>query len=213
MTLWMVLLGATLGCGWSTPEPAPTEAPTSAARENAKGKARGKRKMKMKRRRRAKAKHRAAAVGGSGDVMGTLVLTEVEEPVRRTAPTAAPAASAEPSAEGGDAGGTPMVTRTKAELKLVWAGDGSATVGLGKIKGTCSEGATKPIGPVGREKMPLWTVHCKDGEKVVDLFILQVGQRISVVREIPGASEDAPATFKPVKRVPLVEGATLKRAS
>lgn len=224
MTLWMVLLGALIGCGSSTPEPTQTEAPAAKARAKGKHKKKGKRRMKAKRRRKAT---QVAPVGAAGEVVGTLVLTKVEEPARRlaktatnTAPGTATATTDAPPANGAaatppegtaDASGTPMVTRTKAELELRWGTDGTATVGLGKVKGTCTEGEREPIGPEGKEKTPLWTVRCADGSRDIELYILQVGPRITVVREVPGATPEAPATFNPVKRIKLAQGATLKR--
>ena len=240
MTLWMVMLGALIGCGSSTPEPTPGETPAASARGKGKHKGKGR---KAKRRRRARGKApQLKPVGASGDVFGKLVLTQVEEPGRKPNPTVAPAAgtaegtdaagtaakatpeatagteaagteAADTDAAGTETAGTPMVTRTKAELQLRWGTDGTQTVGLGKVRGTCTESDPKPVGPPGKEKTPLWTVRCEDGTNTLDLFILQVGPRISVVRETPGATPDAPKVFKPVKRIPLVEGATLKRES
>ncbi|MEO0602916.1 MAG: hypothetical protein AAF211_15860, partial [Myxococcota bacterium] len=210
MSLWMVLLGTLLGCGSSTPEPASTEAP-AAARGKAKRKFAKNKRRRMKGKRKGKAQ-RQAPIGAAGEVLGELVLTKMEEPVRK--PQAAPAKPATPeaqaapaeAADGVEAEGTEMVTRTKAELKLRWGADGTDTVSLGKVRGTCTEGDTKPIGPAGKEKTPLWTVRCDDGSKEIELFILQIGPKISVVREVPGTTPEAQATFKPVKRIPLVQG-------
>jgi len=225
MTLWMVILGALIGCGSSTPEPT-AEAPTASARgKQAKRKMKA-RKRKHKARRRAARRSQMPPVGAAGDVFGELVLTRLEEPsgAPKTAPVAvvdgtadAPvledADEADAADAAGEASGTGMVTRTKAELKLRWGTDGAQTVPLGKVKGTCAEGEARPVGPPGKEKTPLWSVQCDTGDKTIDLFILQIGPRISVVREAPGATADAPRTVKPVKRIPLAQGATLKRES
>ncbi|MEN0064793.1 MAG: hypothetical protein AAGA48_21790 [Myxococcota bacterium] len=209
MTLWMVILGALVGCGSSTTQPTSADNPTASARGKAKVGKRGKRRggrFKGKRRKGGKQKGpRMAPVGASGDVMGKLVLTKLEEPVKKANPTPTPEGTA------GEAAATSMITRTKAELQLTWGENKAQTVGLGKVRGTCTDAPIRPVGNAGKEKTPLWTVRCADGDKSLELFILQVGQRISVVRESPGATPDAPKVFKPVKRIPLAQGATLKR--
>lgn len=213
MSLMMVVLGALIGCGWSTPEPTQPE-PTVGARAKrrpAKRKGKGK-SAKFRRGRKAKARRAAMTpVGAAGDVNGTLVLTTLEEPARVVRPAPGPQAEAEGTAEAEPA--TPMVTRTKAELKLSWGDDGASTVSLGKVRGTCTDAPTAPVGPPGQEKTPLWTVRCIDGERTLDLYILQVGRRISVVRELDQPTPEGAKAFKPVKRIPLVEGAVLRRDS
>ena len=201
MTLWMFVLGAMVGCGSSTPEP-PAEA---AAARSAKTKGKMKGRKGKARRRRAKAPE-VPPVGAAGEVLGELVLTKTEEPAGKpkTPPTVEVAAETEDTA---------MVIRTNAELKLSWGTDGAQTVGLGKVLGTCAESETRPVGPPGKEKTPLWAVRCQHGDRTIDLFILQIGPRLSVVREVSGKTPEAPATYKPVKRIPLVLGAKIKRDS
>lgn len=142
------------------------------------------------------------------------------------APAGAPApeeASAEPAAPAAEPG-TPdeavagqaapgAKTQTAASLLLTYGEGGQTEVSLGRVDGTCTQLEPAPVGPEGKQQMPLWTVRCGVEGQQSDLYILQLGSNISVIREVPSSGEGVPTRYRPVKRVPLAKGAQLKRQS
>ncbi len=215
-----LMLTLLTGCS-STPEPA-ADAPAAQAKKAAKTDKGAKNKGakggkaakagKGAKGKAAKGKKAAGAsklqpVGAAGPVVGELKLSPVED-----APKAPPAPAAAPG-EGEEAAPAEVATvaRTQADLLLTFGEAGEATVTLGKVKGTCAELPPEPVGPEGKQQTPLWTLRCGEGDKTVDLFVLQVGDGISVVRAVPPTTEGQAATWRPVKRVPLAKGAELQR--
>jgi len=164
-------------------EPEPPAAPTQEKVAKSKpGKAKSKAKGK-----KPGAKPTVPAVGASGPVVGALVLTPVEP-----APTPA--------------------GKTHVAVDLTFGEDGSATVELGKVNGTCSEVASESVGPEGREQVPTWTLRCKHREdRTVDLFILQTGKFMSLIKFVESTEPNGKSRFVPIKRIPLADGATLTR--
>jgi hypothetical protein len=231
------MLGLIIAWSWfacsappATPEPAPRPAVEKApVRAKAKtgnmveGKAktappRGK-SAKVGKGRPAQGVPMPAPVGAAGPVAGVLTLTTEQVPVTPPAPAPTPAPppadGAAPPAEGAPPApapapveGAPMKTVTNASMALTWGEAGKADVKLGQVDGTCAVVPSVPVGPVGRQHTPLWTVSCDDGTAKSELYILQVNNLLAVVRGAEGA---APGAFKPVRRVPLVAGAMVER--
>ncbi|MBX2799566.1 MAG: hypothetical protein KTR31_17955 [Myxococcales bacterium] len=177
-------MAALWGCGASS----------SGEEEGAKteqvAKAKGKRKH-FPRSKKGKAKP-MDPVGAAGPVVGSLSLKEV--------PVTDP--------EGGEA---TEETRTEAKLALTFGEDGTAEVDLGSIKGKCAEVERVPVGPKGKEQTPLWSIQCGEGDKSANLYVQQVGSMLLVVRAFQPLKEGAPVRYRPVKRIPMVDGAKLER--
>ncbi|HHO53109.1 MAG TPA: hypothetical protein ENK18_20100 [Deltaproteobacteria bacterium] len=236
MSSVFLLLAVLGGCGSSSDPPAQDGAATKARK--APGEAR---QAKGRPQRGAKAGGARAAgagapqaplapVGAAGPVLGTLRLVVTGGAADEGAP-----AGAEPAAAGTEPGGqqaadvaaTPAGTapagaggaqarakpQTAASLVLSYGEGGETEVALGSVDGTCDQIEPVLVGPEGKQQLPLWAVRCGEAGEAANLYILQIGSNISVVREIPSSGEGVPIRYRPVKRVPLVKGAQLKRRS
>jgi hypothetical protein len=101
--------------------------------------------------------------------------------------------------------------QTTATMKLSW-GDGQSTeASLGSVEGTCRSVEPKPVGPAGRERIPMWTVACEHDGATSELYILQIASLLAVVKGTPTGDETKPMAYKPVRKVRLVPGAQLQR--
>lgn len=171
---------------------APKGAKTAKGGKSAKGQPAGAKAAGAK----AKAAPKAPApkpIGAPGPVVGELKLA-----------AAAPAAPA-----GADA--APGPAKTEASLALGFADGQTTTVALGAVEGTCAEIAPVPVGPAGKQKTPTWSVKCTDGGASSEVYVLQLGKTVTVVKATPDPAGAAAPKFRIVKRVPLVDGATLER--
>ena len=100
--------------------------------------------------------------------------------------------------------------KTEAKLKLTFEG-GDEEVLLGKVPGTCAQTEPTPVGPEGKEQLPIWSVICTFGEKKANIVVAQVGDLIITMREEPKRPGMTTPRFRPVRRTKLAKGAMLYR--
>jgi hypothetical protein len=91
---------------------------------------------------------------------------------------------------------------------MTFADGKSSDVSLGTMPGTCTEITPVPIGE--DNKTPLWSVKCTPASGTpTELHIVQNDDVVAVLRKVEVAGQ--PATYHPIKRVHLVEGALLHK--
>lgn len=224
-----LLLAALIGCGGepTTPQPqpkpavpqgaeAPKRAPVKAKAKTGnmvpgRGKAkapRGKAPGMGRGKRPAPGGALPKPIGAAGPVKGTLVL-EVKEVDLPAPPPPAPVGE---GAEPVPAPAPAKKTSTDASIALAWGEGQTADAKLGSVDGVCTSVPPAPVGPEGRERTPMWTVSCEHEGQTSQLYILQVGNVLAVVRGVPTGNEAKPTAYKPVRRIRLVPGATIERA-
>lgn len=224
------LLAALLGCGADAPPPAPQPKPAQQARKApVKAKAKtgnlgpqqaGRGKAHPPRRGVAPAgKPLPPPIGGAGAVKATLVLEVAKAESTPPAPQPAPAPEGGAPVEGEAPAPAPAPApestakvESTALVKLAWGEGQSAEASLGTVDGTCTSVEPAPVGPEGRERTPMWTVSCEHEGATSELYILQIGNLLAVVRGTPTGDEAKPMAYKPVRRVRLAPGAKLERA-
>ncbi|MEQ1567248.1 MAG: hypothetical protein ABMA64_16525, partial [Myxococcota bacterium] len=100
--------------------------------------------------------------------------------------------------------------KTEAKLVLTFADGTETPLTLGKVDGTCTEKAPVPIGPEGMQQTPLWMVSCVDaGGKSSELAIAQVSDQLTVLKALTAPT--GKVDYKPIKRIKLAAGATVKK--
>lgn len=181
----MVLVGL---AGCSSEEPGEgAEAPIEAAKRG-----------KQKHRKAKQAKHRKHMlsteypIGVDGPMIGTLRFTELP------------------------ASGEDSPAMTQVWLDLSWSDEGSHSMDLGTFPGPCANGEPTPVGRKGAERTPMWAVRCgpDDAEQPIELYVLQVGAFLSAIQRAEPSEKfpDRPR-YRPVDKIPLVNGAKLEPGS
>jgi len=214
MSITLLMLTALLGCGSPTePTPQPKPAPGQARKPPVRAKAKtGNMAPAKNKAPRGKAPRRPLPkpVGAAGPVDGVLQLTVATPDAAPEEPPADAPADEEPPADA-PADGDAAEAKTKASLTLSWGDDGTAEVELGEVEATCEEIEPSPVGPEGQQRTPTWTVSCTTGETTYEMYILQVKSVLAVVRGTPTGNEAKPMDYKPVRRVRLAAGATIRK--
>ena len=82
---------------------------------------------------------------------------------------------------------------------------------LGTVPAECKSVAPTPIGPEGKQLVPLWTVDC-DGQKADAKIVLHQKDDTLFVRRALVTGEGMNSPYKVVKRVRLAEDATVSRS-
>ena len=101
-------------------------------------------------------------------------------------------------------------TTSLASLRLTWEG-GEEEVSLGVVPAECKSVSPTPIGPEGKQLVPLWMVDC-DGQKADAKIALHQKENTLFVRRALVTGEGMTSPYKVVKRIRLAEDAKVSRA-